>query len=247
MNLARWATDAWGPWISAGWERNASCSTSRRSGPAVLTTATSTTPTNACRKCARNSSPATFPAPAASSSKSFRYADGVSGWGDVNQFGCYQTLGDLIVDFDNSPEAKLSSPSGHAAGDGNGIENTVDGNPGSKWCVNNGSTPVSWQMQLPAAQTVTSYAFTSGDDVPDRDPRSWVLEGSADGKTWVEVDRHALDKPFEKRHQTKTFEIAHPACVPVLSFHVRAHAGKNLPGSGDHPRRRRRSRRPRGW
>ena len=83
--------------------------------------------------------------------KSFRYADGVSGWGDVNQFGCYQTLGDLIVDFDNSPEAKLSSPSGHAAGDGKGIENTVDGDPGTKWCVNNGSTPVSWQMQLPAA------------------------------------------------------------------------------------------------
>ena len=119
--------------------------------------------------------------------KSFRYADGVSGWGDINQFGCYQTLGDLIVDFDNSAEATLSSPSGHAAGDGKTVENTVDGNPGTKWCVNNGSAPVVWQMRLPAAQTVTSYAFTSGDDVPDRDPRSWVLEGSADGKAWVEV------------------------------------------------------------
>jgi alpha-L-fucosidase 2 len=32
-------------------------------------------------------------------SKGFRYAADVSGWGDVNQFGCYQTLGDLIVDF----------------------------------------------------------------------------------------------------------------------------------------------------
>ena len=57
--------------------------------------------------------------------KNFRYADGVGGWMDVNQFGCYQTLGDLVVDFDNSPEPKLSSPSGHAAGDGKGIENTV--------------------------------------------------------------------------------------------------------------------------
>ena len=150
---------------------------------------------------------------------SFRYADGVSGWGDINQFGSYQTLGDLIVDFDNSPEAKLSSPSGHSAGDGNGIENTVDGNAGSKWCVNNGNTPVSWQMCLPAAQTVTSYAFTSGNDVPDRDPRSWVLEGSADGKAWVELDRRMLDKPFEKRFQTKTF-ADRPAplrCVSIVS------------------------------
>jgi len=150
--------------------------------------------------------------------KSFRYADGVSGWGDVNQFGCYQTLGSLIVDFDNSTETTLSSPSGHAAGDGKIVENTVDGNPDSKWCVNSGRTPVSWQMRLPAAQTVTSYAFTSGDDVPDRDPRSWVLEGSADGKAWVEVDRRALDKPFEKRKQAKTFEIARPGAFCFYRF-----------------------------
>jgi len=149
---------------------------------------------------------------------SFRYADGVRGWGDVNQFGCYQTLGDLIVDFDNSPEAKLSSPSGHSAGDGNGIENTVDGNSGSKWCVNNGNTPVSGQMELPAAQTVASYAFTSGNDVPNRDPRSWVLEGSVDGRAWVELDRRVLDKPFEKRHQTKTFEIARPSAFRFYRF-----------------------------
>ena len=171
--------------------------------------------------------------------KSFRYADGVRGWMDVNQFGCYQTLGDLIVDFDNSPEPKLSSPSGHAAGDGNGIENTVDGDPGSKWCVNNGSTPVVWQMQLPEPQTVNSYAFTSGNDVPERDPRAWVLEGSADGKAWAEVDRHALDKPFENRHQTKTFADRPPRGVPLLPVHVRAPADRQLPGRGDQPRRHR--------
>ncbi|MGA2618571.1 MAG: glycoside hydrolase family 95 protein [Thermoguttaceae bacterium] len=51
---------------------------------------------------------------AAALGKGFRYAEGVTGWGDVNQFGCYQTLGDLIVDFDNSPEAKLSAEIGLA-------------------------------------------------------------------------------------------------------------------------------------
>ena len=150
--------------------------------------------------------------------RSFRYADGVRGWGDVNQFGCYQTLGDLLVDFDNAPEARLSSPSGHAAGDGNGIENTVDGNPGSKWCVNNGREPVLWQQELPAAQAVTAYSFTSGNDVPNRDPREWVLAGSADGQAWVQVDRRTLDKPFENRHQTKQFEIAHPGTFRFYRF-----------------------------
>ncbi|MCL4204488.1 MAG: glycoside hydrolase N-terminal domain-containing protein [Pirellulaceae bacterium] len=151
-------------------------------------------------------------------SRSFRYADDVRGWGDVNQFGCYQTLGDLIVDFDNGPEPKLSSPSGHGPGDGKTIENTVDGNLGSKWCVNNGDAPVVWQMQFAEPQTVNAYSFTSGDDVPERDPRSWVLEGSADGRVWNEVDRHALDKPFENRRQTKTFELAHPAAFRFYRF-----------------------------
>jgi alpha-L-fucosidase 2 len=38
-------------------------------------------------------------------SASFRYAKGVAGWGDINQFGCYQTLGDLTVAFDHGPGA----------------------------------------------------------------------------------------------------------------------------------------------
>ncbi|MCY2925004.1 MAG: glycoside hydrolase family 95 protein, partial [Planctomycetota bacterium] len=37
---------------------------------------------------------------------SFRYADGVAGWGDINQFGCYQTLGDLTIAFDHGPAAE---------------------------------------------------------------------------------------------------------------------------------------------
>ena len=151
-------------------------------------------------------------------SGSFRYADGVRGWADANQFGCYQTLGDLLVDFDNSPEPRLSSPSGHGPGDGKGIENTVDENPGSKWCVNNGNSPVVWQMQFPEPQTVTGYALTSGDDMPDRDPRDWKLEGSTDGQDWAEVDQRTLDAPFEQRHQLKTFEIPRPAAFRFYRF-----------------------------
>jgi alpha-L-fucosidase 2 len=57
--------------------------------------------------------------------KGFRYADGVRGWGDINQFGCYQTLGDLIVDFGAQvPETKVTSPSGHERGDGKTIANS---------------------------------------------------------------------------------------------------------------------------
>lgn len=163
-------------------------------------------------------------------SKHFRYADGVAGWGDINQFGCYQTLGDLSLDFHDSSEPRLASPSGHAAGDGNGIENTVDENPRSKWCINNGDAPVIWQVQFPEPQTVTAYALTSANDVPERDPRSWLLEASPDGQTWTELDRNGLEQPFAQRHQTKSFAIARPAAFrwyrltfaprPIGSFQV---------------------------
>jgi alpha-L-fucosidase 2 len=162
--------------------------------------------------------------------KYFRYADGVKGWGDINQFGAYQTLGNLLIEFKDSAETSVSSPSGHAAGDGKTIDNTVDDNPGTKWCVNNGSQPVSWQMWLPAAQSVAAYSFTSGDDVPDRDPRSWTLEGSTDGQVWMEIDQQSLKQPFDRRGETRSFTVARPgmyrgyrftfAPTPVRTFQV---------------------------
>jgi alpha-L-fucosidase 2 len=144
--------------------------------------------------------------------KGFRYADGVRGWGDINQFGCYQTLGDLIVDFGAQvPETKVTSPSGHERGDGKTIANSVDGDSNTKWCVDKAGKAVVWQIELIKAKTVASYSLTSADDVPSRDPQVWVLEGSADGKAWTEGDRRSPGKPFERRHETKTFDIAKPA------------------------------------
>lgn len=152
-------------------------------------------------------------------SKNFRYADGVRGWGDVNQFGCYQTLGDLVVAFGNQgPEPKVTSPSGHEKGDGKTIANCVDGDSGTKWCVDKAGKAVVWQMELVKAMTVASYSLTSADDVPSRDPQVWVLEGSADGKAWTELDRRSPGKPFERRHETKTFDIAKPGAFRFYRF-----------------------------
>jgi len=151
--------------------------------------------------------------------KGFRYADGVRGWGDINQFGCYQTFGDLVVDFGSqAPETKVSSPSGHEKGDGKTIANCVDGDSGTKWCVDKAGKAVVWQIELIKAKTVASYSLTSADDVPSRDPQVWVLEGSADGKAWTELDRRSLGKPFERRHQTKSFDLAKPAAFRFYRF-----------------------------
>jgi alpha-L-fucosidase 2 len=152
-------------------------------------------------------------------SRHFRYADGVAGWGNPNQFGCYQTLGDLTLDFTRGRVTLPVSPSGHVGGsDQENIEKSADGDPGTKWFVPNGSGPIVWQRQWPEPQTITAYAFTSGNDMPDRDPRAWRLEGSVDGASWTELDRRALDQSFGERRQAKTFEVAKPGAYAFYRF-----------------------------
>ena len=105
-------------------------------------------------------------------------------------------------------KVKVTSPSGHEAGDGNGIALSIDGDKSTKWCVQSPGDKVIWLAKLPKEQEVKSYSLTSGDDLPERDPQVWVVEGSKDGTTWVELDRQKLTAPFEDRAQTTKFTIA---------------------------------------
>jgi alpha-L-fucosidase 2 len=135
-------------------------------------------------------------------------------------FGSYRTFGDLFVDFGGAGGGDLSitSPSGHANGDGSGIANTTDGKSDTKWCIENPGTSVVWQVELPRAQTATGYTLTSANDVPSRDPQEWLLEGSSDGKAWTTLDSRSLGKPFEGRRQAKSFTIAMPAAYRFYRF-----------------------------
>ena len=59
----------------------------------------------------------------------FKYADGVEGWKNIDQFGCYQILGDLYLDFEYGESVdriKVTSPSGHEQGDGQSLVNSYD-------------------------------------------------------------------------------------------------------------------------
>jgi alpha-L-fucosidase 2 len=147
----------------------------------------------------------------------FRYADGVKGWFDQDQFGCYQILADLTLDFGG---IEISSPSGHGNGDGKTIGGSADGDPASKWCITDlpaAGTPVSWQLKLAAPGNAANYSLTSAEDVPDRDPRTWVLDGSADGNTWITLDRRS-DVSFEQRRQRKSFAVAKPGAYRFYRF-----------------------------
>lgn len=166
-------------------------------------------------------------------SANFKYADGIQGWGDENQFGCYQTLGDLMLYFKPSGDRPaITSPSGHARGNSAGpalatrydgvvaapatadadesISSSIDGTEKSKWCVPNAGASVIWQAELPASRKISAYALTSANDMPIRDPKEWSLDGSNDGQQWTTLDKQSMPEPFGNRFEVKEFQVASP-------------------------------------
>lgn len=161
----------------------------------------------------------------------FQYPEGVSGWGDENQFGCYQTLGDLTLKFKlGGNGAVVTSPSGHATGNilssmrevrydvapaaatgvtgDHSISGSFDGKGQTKWCVDNAGSAVVWLAELHAPTKIPSYTLTSADDEPVRDPKEWSLEGSNDGSQWTALDKQVMPEPFADRFEEKQFQVA---------------------------------------
>ena len=69
---------------------------------------------------------------------------------------------------------------------------------------------------------------------PARDPRTWKLEGSTDGKTWTLLDEHKDEPLFAKRHETRILQDREAGGVPVLPLHVHAEPGRHaFPGGRD--------------
>lgn len=126
----------------------------------------------------------------------------------VTGFGSYRDFGTVTVSFGG--RTRVSSPGGpYRTSPSEGVDRTHDGDPRSKWCIDGPPAQVVWQADLPAATLVSSYSLTSANDVPDRDPQEWTLQGSVDGSAWVTLDERT-GRPFESRFQTKQFRIASP-------------------------------------
>jgi len=140
--------------------------------------------------------------------------------GNYDPMGAYQNFGDVFIEFTTpgteaaAPPAP-ASPGVRAASDhkpfyeSESIEQSIDGQVGTKWCVEHHDTPVIWELTLPAgaAKAVAAYTLTSTNEKrPDRDPRTWEFAGSDDGREWVVLDRRADQPAFDQRGKGCTFE-----------------------------------------
>ncbi|WP_202813542.1 glycosyl hydrolase family 95 catalytic domain-containing protein [Arthrobacter sp. ERGS1:01] len=142
----------------------------------------------------------------------------------VTGFGSYLTFGEAVITFAEQPV--VTAPGGpYNTSSSETFAATIDGNPGTKWCVIGPPATVTWQAKLPAAVVVSKYSLTSANDVPDRDPQQWVLSGSQDGAQWTVLDTRTLPAPFESRLQAKEFSTANTTAYRYYMFDFTPKAG----------------------
>jgi hypothetical protein len=101
-----------------------------------------------------------------------------------------------------------------------------DENSSTKWYAGDNVSKgwIAYQFASGVTRTVTSYAITSANDMPLRDPATWQLEGSSDGQSWTSVDARTGES-FATRFQTKTYSPASPMAYGHYRLNVTANAG----------------------
>lgn len=65
------------------------------------------------------------------------------------------------------------------------------------------------EVKLPVEKAATAVQYTLTSAQAAKAPTGWVLQGSADGKTWQDLDRRA-DESFRWDRQTRVFSVAKP-------------------------------------
>ncbi|MDQ1650885.1 MAG: hypothetical protein QOI35_85 [Cryptosporangiaceae bacterium] len=119
-----------------------------------------------------------------------------------------QRIAEISASAENSP--------------GEGKEQLFDGDLGTKWLAFATAGWVQAKLQTPLA--ITKYSVTSANDVPERDPKDWVLRGSDDGTTWTDVDtRTGID--FSDRGVTNVYDVTDPKPHLYYRFDVTANHG----------------------
>jgi F5/8 type C domain-containing protein len=100
-----------------------------------------------------------------------------------------------------------------------------DGQSSTKWFTGTAATAwIAYQFAGTTTHVVTSYAITSANDVPERDPSGWIFQGSNDGVAWTTLDSRS-GEVFATRFQTNGYTCANTTAYPRYRLTILANAG----------------------
>ena len=86
------------------------------------------------------------------------------------------------------------------------IDNVVNSSNLSKYLTFHASGWVQYQFSGGNKYAVIKYSLTSANDVEERDPYNWTLQGSNDGTTWTTIDTRT-GEDFPNRWQRREFSV----------------------------------------
>lgn len=101
--------------------------------------------------------------------------------------------------------------------DGEEPENLFDEDNTSKICIKFGNSKFSngcdyYAVEFKTADDseiyVSKYDFVTGNDAPERDPKSWKLYGSDDGESWTLIDERTDENITQSRNETVSYDVA---------------------------------------
>lgn len=88
--------------------------------------------------------------------------------------------------------------------------------------------PSGWiGIELPAAHVVTRYSIASANDAEERDPAAWVLQGSNNGSSWVNLDTRS-NEDFSTRLERREFTFNNNVAYKHYRFNLTNNSGTIL-------------------
>ncbi|WP_206022381.1 discoidin domain-containing protein [Pseudoflavitalea sp. G-6-1-2] len=103
--------------------------------------------------------------------------------------------------------------------------NIIDNDINTKY-YQNGKKALWVQYRSTVPAIVTRYTITSANDVEERDPKDWNLQGSNNGTSWTTIDTRT-NEDFPTRLLTRTFEISNTTAYRYYRLNILSNGNNN--------------------
>ncbi|HEY8302687.1 MAG TPA: GH92 family glycosyl hydrolase [Jatrophihabitans sp.] len=116
-----------------------------------------------------------------------------------------------VIDASTPIQASAENPPGEVA------TNLADADPSTKWLAFQPTATLTYH--LPQAAAITTYALTSANDAPERDPNTFTLEGSDDGTTFTTLDTRT-GQTWSGRGVRNTYQVPAGNVAPYSYYRL---------------------------
>jgi len=147
--------------------------------------------------------------------------------GTAPDIGRYEWVGNLVDRTTNPGGGTITARASIHSGENQ--TKAFDDSTNSKW-LDNAGTPTasnpSWitYQFANAGYAVQQYTITSANDEPNRDPKSWTLQGSTNGTNWTNLDSQS-GQAFASRYEKKTYSFTNSTVYKYYRLQITENKG----------------------